>query len=117
MGTLSKFISDYKGLLNEAEQYFAQYPEERQETKGSWLVSQAKRLLPRWLDNRMYAIWTIGRYTVGAWLCSKFGHSSKVTVEDFVSADRDEDGKIIDIHGGGADWFCPRCGMGGRAWF
>lgn len=47
--------------------------------------------------------------------CKHFGH--RCEVEDFVSADRDEYGRIIDINGGGCEWYCLRCGAGGRHWW
>lgn len=63
------------------------------------------------------------RYDVGALICKRFGH--KAETEEFVSAEYAEvpdDGldhkpRITDIHGGGVDWFCSRCGTGGRSWF
>ena len=57
------------------------------------------------------------RYIIGALVCKRFGHSSKTEHEDFVNATRDERGRITDIDGGGVDWFCPRCGTGGRNYF
>lgn len=75
--------------------------------------------ITRWDETRewLQVFWVHLRYLVGARICKRFGHSSAVEVEDFVAAERDERGRIVDIDGGGVDWFCPRCGQGGRSWF
>lgn len=86
--------------------------------------------ITRWMEIREW--WSVLgmhlRYQIGALVCKYFGHSHNVEVEDFVAAeyvtgripeDGDEDptARMVDIHGGGCDWHCPRCGMGGRNWF
>jgi hypothetical protein len=71
--------------------------------------------------------WVTGlRYRLGAWVCARYGHSTRTEVQDFVAADYEtvpDDGldhgrrRIVDIDGGGVEWFCPRCGQGGQSWF
>lgn len=55
------------------------------------------------------------RYDVGALVCRRVGHRAEW--EEFVAAERDARGRIVDIDGGGVDWHCTRCGVGGRSWF
>jgi hypothetical protein len=56
-------------------------------------------------------------YAIGARVCRCFGHSKDTEVSEFVNAERDARGRIVDIDGGGVDWYCPRCGMGGTGRF
>lgn len=89
------------------------------ETPGDDMRSALARLPRRatWVRNRALAAWTVVRYQVGGWLCRRYGHVADVVCEEFVAGERDERGRLVDIDGGGVDWFCPRCGQGGRSWF
>lgn len=72
-----------------------------------------------------FAVYCVAWFAVGAFVCRWFGHSTATVVEDFVDADYadvPDDGlyhrpRVVDVNGGGCDWFCPRCGQGGRSWF
>lgn len=78
------------------------------------------RYLRAWYDVISYpiAVWRVVRYNVyGKTMCKHFGHVSNIDVHEFVAAERDDQGRITDIDGGGVDWYCPRCGDGGRSWW
>lgn len=98
------FSSIYQDMAsNLAGLYWEQQPEPitRWQTVRAWCASFVMHL----------------RFAIGGVICRRFGHSHNTDVEEFVSAERDERGRITDIDGGGVDWFCPRCGQGGRSWW
>ena len=61
------------------------------------------------------ALWMTLVDTLSALVCVARGHEFEVA--DFVAAERDECGRIVDIHGGGVEWHCVRCGFSGHSWF
>lgn len=56
------------------------------------------------------------RFDVYGRLVCRFRGHGDVEVEEFVNAERDALGRITDIDGGGVDWYCKRCGQGGRSY-
>jgi hypothetical protein len=104
---MRNIIADFRGLVETAE--FDAYMGDAIGRPSDGVVAW------RWLDIRVYAAWTIVRYKVGAALCARFGHVAEH--HEFIACERDEHGRVTDIDGGGVDWFCPRCGQGGREWF
>lgn len=107
---MKNIIESYRGLVAEAE-----YWDGFATTGETHTPSLIERWFGRRVDIRVYAVFTMLRDAYARAYCARFGH--EVEVEDFVSADRDDRGRITDIHGGGVDWYCTRCGMGGRNWF
>jgi len=73
--------------------------------------------ITRWEEIRehLQVAWQHLWMSVAALYCARFGHN--VEAEEFMHAERDERGRITDIDGAGVDWFCKRCGVGGRSYF
>lgn len=113
---MKNIIKNFRGLVAEAE-YWDGYPDE---THKPGLV---ERLFGRRVDIRLHAIFTMLQDAYARAYCARFGH--EIEAEDFVSAeyeDLPDDGldrkpRMTDISGGGVDWYCTRCHMGGRNWF